>query len=63
MRPRLFTHQLTQGLSETVDPLPSDPKHTEFFLLDAASPARCPVAGAGKGQFDLQCFSLLLVIF
>lgn len=51
MRPRFFAHQLTQGPSEIVDPLPSDPKHTEFFLLGTASPARCPVADAGKGWF------------
>lgn len=31
MRLRFFAHQLTQ--IEIVDPLPSDPKHTDFFCL------------------------------
>lgn len=48
MRPRFFAHQLPQGPSETVDP--SDLKHTEFFPLDTASPARCPVQMQGKAS-------------
>lgn len=52
MKPRFFAHQLAQGPSETVDHLPSDPKHSEFFLLDTASPARCPVQMQGKASFS-----------
>lgn len=52
MRPRFFAHQLAQGPFETVDHLPSDPKHSEFFLLDTASPARCPVQMQGKASLS-----------
>lgn len=63
MGPRFLAHQLIQGPSEAVGHLPPDPNHAEFFLLDTASPAACPVADAGEGPYALQHFSCCLVGF
>lgn len=63
MGPRFLAHQLIQGPSEAVGHLPPDPNHAEFFLLDTASPAGCPVADAGEGPYALQHFSCCLVGF
>lgn len=54
MRPRFLAYHLTEGLSEAVGHLPSDLNHAEYFLLDTASPARCPGPDAGEGQYAFQ---------